>query len=700
MKKVLTFVLVLVAALSAATAQNAADPVVFEVGGKPIYKSQFMKDFLQSIGKDPSAAPTACTYEKRKALEEYVQLYVNFRAKLADAYALGYDTMTTLCKELKTYRDELAAGYLIDSVTMYGLLHEAYERSQYALHAAHILVPCAETALPKDTVEPYNHAMELAQRARGGEDFYALAREEMRRQRMNSKDPLVRQRADEANPYEGDLGCFTVFDMIYPFESAAYSLQPGEVSMPVRTKYGYHVIKLFERHKYYGKANVAHIWISDKAANPDKMIKGAYQQLQEGTPFATVVKNYSSDRGASDRSGELGEMPCNQLPPEYVATIAAGMKPGDFSKPFQTRYGWHIIKLVSQEECPSFESMVPYLKSRMTVGERSKAPQRIYAEQCKQKYGFDDFTKVKTSKKKNAPYAASLDAIRAVVTDTIFSAKFNYDSNAITDMRPLFRIGEKYCNSRDFARYLRKNRKVWPICDLDVFVADRYNDFIEAEIISYADSRLEQDNPEFRALVDEYRHGLMIFSYNDKFVWGRAIKDTAGFAAFYAEAMPKHDITDSAQAPYFWNERARVYSFTIADSACLAPEKAISILQKNMSSNPGGEALRNALLKKVKTRKCKADNPVQLHFDMVERGNQNLLRDGEWHKGVFGRPQEKGYGLLLVEQVLEPQAKALLEARGYYLNDYQNYLEEEVCRQLREKYNVKIHQEVVDEITY
>lgn len=699
MKKVLTFML-LAAALSTAVAQTANDPVIFEVGGKPIYKSQFMKDFLQSIGKDPSAAPTACTYEKRKALEEYAQLYVNFRAKLADAYALGYDTLPALRKELKTYRDELATSYLIDSTTLKELLQEAYERSQYALHAAHILVPCGEAASAQDTEAAYNHAMELSLRARNGEDFYTLAQEEMRTQRMNSKDPLVRKRAEEDNPIEGDLGCFTVFDMIYPFESAVYAMKPGEVSQPVRTKYGYHVIKLFERNHYYGKANVAHIWVSNKAINPEKMINGAYRQLAEGDPFATVAKNYSSDRGSGAQGIDLGEMPCNQLPPEYVSTIASGMQVGDFSKPFKTRYGWHIIKLISKEECPPFESMVPYLKSRMTVGERSKRPQRIFAEQCKRIYGFEDYTKVKTSKKKNAPYAASLAAIRAVVTDTIFSAKFNYDSNQITDMRPLFRIGETNYNSRDFARYLSKHKKVWPISDLDIFVAERYKDFMEYELIKYADNRLEQDNPEFRDLMAEYRHGLMIFTYNDKFVWSRAIKDTAGFAAFYAEAMPKHDINDSAQAPYFWNERARVYTFSIFDSACLAPEKAISILQKKMSDAPGGEALRDALMKKVRTKKCKADNPVIVRFDLVERGSQDILRDGEWHTGIYGRPHRKGYDLVLVEKVHEPEPKALHEARGYYLNDYQNYLDQKVCSQLREKYNVKVHQEVIDEITY
>lgn len=700
MKKVLTVVLVLVAALSTAMAQNATDPVVFEIDGKPVYKSEFMKNFLHSIGKDPAAAPTACTYEKRQALEEYVRLYVNFRAKLADAYALGYDTMASLCKELKTYRDELSGGYLIDSATMWDLLHEAYERNQYVLHAAHILVPCAENALPEDTVAPYQHAMELYNRAVAGEDFYALAGEEMRQQRSNNPDPTVRQRADQINPTEGDLGCFTVFDMIYPFESAVYSMQPGEVHKPVRTIYGYHIIKLFERHKYYGKVTISHIWISDKDANASKRIRAAYEQLQGGEDFAKVAKNYSSDRGAGSKGSELTDMPCNQLPTEYIAAIADGMKPGDISKPFQSRYGWHIIKLIAQEEQPPFESMVPYYKSKMNRGERSKRPQHVYAEQCKERYGFEDYTTIRTSKKKNAPYAASLAAVRAVVTDTIFSAKFNYDSNQITDMRPLFRIGEKKYDSRDFARYLRQNRRVWRICDLDVFVADRYKDFIEAAVISYADERLEEENPEFRDLVEEYRHGLMIFAYNDRFIWGRAIKDTAGFAQFYEMAMPKHDIGDTAQAMYFWGERALVNVYSIFDSNCIAPEKAIKVVKKCVDKGTGSGGTRDALLKKLNQKRCRGENPVTVKTEVVEKEKQDLLLPGEWHKGIYTRPNGWGYKMLVVEKLIEPEAKSLKEARGYYLNDYQNYLEQEVSNALREKYHVVVHQDVVDEITY
>ena len=681
-------------------AQNAADPVVFEIGGKPFYKSQFMKDFLRTMGKDPSAAPTACTYEKRKALEDYVQLYVNFHAKLADAYALGIDTLKHLSDELAMYRRDLAAPYLIDSATMQSLLREAYERNHYALHAAHILVPCLESAAPEDTLKAYNHALELYNEALKNPDFYSIAQKEMAAQRNDNPDPMIRQRAAEVNPYEGDLGCFTVFDMIYAFESAAYSMKPGEVKGPVRSRYGYHVVKLFDRYEFYGKVQLAHIWASDNDPNARGRIFSAYNQLKDGVDFAKVAKNYSDDNQTNETGGMMPELACNQLPCEYVAEVAKGLGVGEFSAPFKSRYGWHIIKLVKKESIPDFESLIPYYKSRMTRGERSTKPQHIFVQQCKQKYNFVDYTKVKTSKKRNAPYAASLAAVRAVVTDSIFSAIFNYDSNQITDMRPLFKIGDREYNSRQFARYMYKHKTVYPICPLDIFVQDRYDEFVDAMVLQYADDRLEIDNPEFGELIDEYRHGLMIFAYNDRKVWGRAIKDSLGFEEFYNRMAPTHSYDDTNDAVYFWNHRARVEVVTVADSACLKPSKALKTINKALDKGWGMNELQAKLADKVNRKKCTAEEPVTVELQVVEAGNQNLLSKNEWGKGVYPRATEKGYQYLIVEQILQPELKSRLEARGYYLNDYQNYLEEQNNRELRDKYNVKIHQDVIDAITY
>lgn len=697
-----------IAAFGGAMAQQPADEVLFDMNGKHYYKAPFMKEFLRSVGKDPAAAPTACTYEKRKALEEYVQLYVNFQAKLTDAYDLGFDTLPSLNKELASYRKELAAPYLIDSVTLQSLLHEAYERNHYVLHAAHILVPCAETDLPADTLKAYSHAMDLYGQIMSGTDFFTVSKNERRSQMLASRDPEVRAKADQLGPAEGDLGCFTVFDMIYPFETAAYALQPGQVSMPVRSRYGYHIIKLFERHEHYGKLQMAHIWIPDTDPKAEGKIHQAYNQIKAGEDFAKVAKNYSADRNTSRVGGLMAEMTPNQLPSEYIGAVASGMPEGAVSKPFQTRFGWHIVSLIKKESIPPFESMVPYYKSRMSRGERSTRPQHIFAEQCKSRYDFVDYTKVRVSKKKNAPYAASLAAVRALLTDSIFSAIFNYDSNQITDMRPLFKIGDRQFDSRQLAQYIYQTKKVRARCDLDVFVQNRYDEYVEAMLVKYADDHLERDNAEFAALMDEYRHGLMIFAYNDKMVWSRAIKDSLGFEDFYKQASAAKDYNDTNDAPYFWNDRARVHVYTILDSAQLESDKALKMVRKAQKKGWDSTRLMDAFAAKVREGRTYIAEEVRL----VEKDHQQLLSASEWRLGTYvhaidsatkvaNLPAGKdGYQLLVVEQLLQPELKSCQEARGYYLSDYQNYLEAENVKRLREKYNVVIRQDVVDEITY
>ena len=344
--------------------------------------------------------------------------------------------------------------------------------------------------------------------------------------------------------------------------------------------------------------------------------------------------------------------------------------------------------------------MVPYYRSRLTRGERSTKPQSIFVEQCKQRYNYVDYTQVKTSKIRKAPYAASLDAVKAVLTDSIFSGIFTYDSLQITDMRPLFKIGDKEYNSRQFAQYIKKNRKLHSRCDMDMYVRERYDEFVNAMVLKYADSRLEQDNAEFSALIDEYRHGLMIFAYNDYMVWSRAVKDSVGFDKFYHMASVKHNYDDTNDAVYFWNERARVTVFNVDDSVCLEPKKALKVINKYMAKDYSMNDIKSKLDDKV-SRKCTSESPVNSQLLVVEEGHQDLLSKSEWHKGIYVHPEEvKGYRVLVVEQIAPPELKTREEARGYYLNDYQNYLEVENNKALRQKYNVVIHQDVIDEITY
>ena len=703
----LVFTFYLLVSLIPSFAQQTDDPVLVEIGPQKIRQSEFKREFLRSIGQDPAAAPTACTYEKRQKIEEYAQLFVNFRTKLADAYALGYDTLPSLVRELATYREELAQPYLMDSATLNRIMQEAYERNQYALHAAHILIRVEQK---NDTLDAYEMAQEAYRRALAGEDFYELATEMNLRQLSEQQKLQYRK-----NPIEGDLGCFTAFDMIYPFESAAYALQPGEVSKPIRTRYGYHVIKLFSKTPFFGQVTLRHIWVGESAvaSRSKARIDLAYEQLQQGQDFETVFSNNSDDASNPERPGGLmSNFVCSQLPPEYVEQLAKLQHEGDYSEPFHTSFGWHIVQLVSRESIRPLEDMVPLYKQRMSHDSRSTMPREEFIVHNLDKYHFVDYTKTNgswkqtdtgwqfipaTKKTKNPQPASSLDAVVAIATDSLFDKRWVFDSTALTDHRPLMELDGKQYTTDDFCRYLALNQQLAIRRSLASYIALRYQNFIGEMVTRYVDSRLEKDYPEFREVMDEYRHGLMIFAYNDDKIWKAASADSAGLQQFYDARQSQISYDNPDDAVYFWNSRARVNVYTIGDSAWLAPEKAMKLMDKAVKKQWNSNDTRSALQKAM----AKDAGEVTLRLDLYEDGHQNVLSSNEWRAGTFIHPRnDKGYDILQVESIMPPEAKQLSEARGYYLNDYQNELERRLVERLREQYNVVFHQDVLDEITY
>ena len=677
-------------------AQNTDNPVIFEINGKKIYKSEFMKEFLRSVGKDPKAAPTACTYEKRQALDEYAELFVNYRTKLEDAYALKFDTLPDLIKELSGYRNELAAPYLIDSVTMNNILREAYQRNHYALQAAHILIRVDQNASAEDTLKAYNKAMECYKRAKAGENFYELAYENSEERVENNILPTD----DPRRKNFGDLGTFSVFDMIYPFENAAYALNEGEISLPVRSQYGYHIIYLKNKIPYFGKCTIQHIWVSSKAYPYDAQNRAntAYQRLKNGESFNVVCQDLSDDKSSAGNGGLVSDLAMGQMPPAYIEQVSK-MNPGEYTKPFSTDYGWHIVKLVRRDSIPSFEEMVPYYKQRLVRDERSNKPRESFIEQCKKQYKFVDytneFTTEKVKGKKVSTPMASLDECLSLLSDSVFAKNWHYRNGMVKDMRPLIRVGDMQYTAVDFLKFIEANQHFEPVSPLRNYMMDRYRNFINDKVFEYADKHLETEHAEFGDLMKEYRDGLMIFSYNDAMIWSKAIRDTVGLEAFYQVFSKQRDIDNEADAPYFWNERANIRVITFKDSASLAPGKARKIVEKAIEKGWNDMQLSNKLNSKIRK-----DASYRIEQLLVEKGHQNLLKDGQWRKGIYEEAMPMGYRIICVDEVLQPSLKSRSEARGYYINEYQNYLEKQLISELRKKYNVIVHQNVIDEIVY
>lgn len=671
------------------------DPVVMEVGGQPIRQSEFMKEFNNSVGNRLSANPQTSAAEKRDALREYVDLYANFRAKLLDAHALGFDTTENLRIELAQYRGELAAPYLIDSTVLDGLLREAYARNRYSLHAAHILLRLPPDASPEDTARVYDRIMALRDRIMAGEDFFDVSIETVR--------PTVPN--GQVRPNEGDLGFFTAFDMVYPFENAAYALNVGEVSMPVRTKFGYHIIKLLDKVELFGRIDMAHIWISSRDSNSQRvMIEDCYNRLQQGVDFAMVARQ-SDDKTTSDKGGLLMNAPLSNLPPEYIHAVEH-MKPGEYSKPFFTQYGWHIVKLIRKDTLASFEDMVPYYKQKMSRDQRGDASRKQFARNCRAKYGIVDLTTtpeqpvIKGRKKAKGPVKmrANLDELYNIVPANATRNLWEYNDSLVTDVHPILQLPNKEYTTLDLARYIACHQRAERELKPRYFVDMQYDNFKDSVTVLYADSQLEKEYPDFAAVVDEYRRGLMIFNYNNKMVWTKALYDTVGFTNYYNRESATKRLDRPADSIYFWKERARVTLYTVADATCLPQAKAEKVLLKGLKKHKGSLEMKEALEKSM-GKKC-ADNKVKVEVDIVEQTRQQLLADDQWQPGVCTAPRGNGYRCVVVEDIIPPTLKSQQEARGYYLNGYQNEVERQLNNELRKKYNVRINWDVVDKISY
>ena len=696
MKKVLMTIAAVLLLAGAGAQTWPHNPVVMEVGGQKIAKDEFMKDFMSSVGERLAAKPGVTEAEKRQTLDEYVELYATFRAKLKDAYALGFDTMPNLIEELKTYRDELAAPYLIDSATLERILHEAYDRNHYSLRAAHILIMVSPDATPEDTLKAYKHIMGLRDRIMGGEDFFAVSSEEVHRQQPEAP----------TRPNEGDLGYFTAFDMVYPFENAAYALKVGEVSMPVRTRFGYHIIKLLDKVEMFGKCDLAHIWLMGQDSTMRKYeINDCYNRLVDGQDFAIVARQ-SDDRTTNGNGGLMPNAILNNIPPEYV-DVAQHLKEGEFSKPFFTQYGWHIVKMVRRDTLPPYESMVPYYKQKMTRDQRGEESRKAFTLSSMKRYGIQDLTQTpvpqpkgkKRKKKEPVKMQASLQQLYDIVPVEATRNRWDYNDSMVTDIHPILTMPGKSYTTLDLARYISTHQRGERPLKSEYFVNMKYSDFIDSVVMVYVDSRLEKDNPELAAVVEEYRHGLMIFNYNNAMVWRKALHDTAGFADFYARESSTKRMDNPDDSVYFWKTRARVVTVNVVDSACIAPAKAAKILKKALKKNKGSLEMKDMLTDAV-GKKCTAPRPVSVAPDLVEMGHQNLLSAGQWQKGVYLSPKTKGYRVVVVEEVLPPMLKGQMEARGYYMNGFQNEVERKHNDMLSKKYNVKINYDVVKQISY
>ena len=364
--------LVLLALLFSSNA-NQNEKVLMTIGSEKVTVSEFQNIFqknndLENINKEE--------------LENYVDLFVKFKMKVLDAESISLDTSRKFINELNGYRKQLSRPYLTDKQAENKLLSEAYERTLKEVKVSHILILLDENALPKDTLSIFNKINLIRNKALNGESFDLLAK-------TYSEDP-------SAKINSGNLGYFSAFRMVYPFENAAYNTNVGEVSKPFRTRFGYHILKVTDKRESRGQVKVAHIMIEQKENANTKEIETATEKVNQlmdffnqGKTFDELVQ-FSDDNGTKNKGGELPWFGTGQMVPEFE-NAAFNLKVGEISKPIKTNYGWHILKLIDKKNIEDFDAIKSELERKIKRDTRSNKGRKSLINRIKKENNFKEY---------------------------------------------------------------------------------------------------------------------------------------------------------------------------------------------------------------------------------------------------------------------------------------------------------------------
>lgn len=631
------------------TAHAQKDPVLMTVDNKTVTQSEFLQIYLKN---NPNPR-----FDK-EALDEYMELFKKFKLKVVEAERLGYDTIPKLMKELNGYRKQLAMPYLVDSSKNNELVKQGFERLQQEVNASHILIRLDENASPADTLAAYNRIIEIRKRILKGEDFAHVARS-----KNGSEDPSVRENG-------GNLGYFSAFQMVYPFEEAAYTTKIGEVSLPVRTRFGYHVLKVHDKRPARGMINTSHIMImTPKSAseesknNAEARIREIYQKLENGEEFEDLARKYSEDQTSKSKGGvlpEFGTGSRQRMVPEFEDAAFALSADGTYSQPFQTAYGWHIVKRNSLKELESFESLKKEIQQKVNRDERSLTTQNSFIEKLKKEYKFKD----RSAKQMNWFYS------------NIDSSFYEGDWKAPTsnDNPVLFSFNKISFNRKDFSDYLENLNTKGSKGDLKTLIDDAYKTYVKEQLLAYEEAQLESKYPDFKALMTEYHDGVLLYEIMNDQVWNKAIKDTVGLADFF----------EKNRQDFVWGERidADVYE-------CDSKEVALKVamLLANDTITP------SQIMAKV--NQVSALN-VKVRSNKFEIENTNYLAGRKFKIGINEYYEFEGkLYIVKVKEQIPSSPKELSEAKGSATAAYQQFLEATWLAELAKKYPINVNTEVL-----
>ncbi len=439
---------------------------------------------------------------------EYVDLFINYKLKVAEARALGLDTLKSYKDECRYYVDDLSKPYFTDTTAFRKAVAREKARLGEDVKAEHILISVRPNASPADTLAAYNKAIKARERVLAGEDFAKVAKE-------CSDDPSARQNS-------GDLGYFSAMQMVSQFEDVAYSLKVGETSGVFRTRFGYHFMHLSDRRASEGQVTVQHIMKIVPGNSPDAAALDAKAKAQidslynltilDSVDFAKLAKENSDDRNSAMRGGNIPWFSRAQILPEFADVAFALAADGDISKPVRTKAGWHIIRRVGRRTIMpdgEFNRMMSNVRQNSEYYRNIETQSRM--EQLAKEYNFAWNPAGRDSLISRALAAVNTTKLAETLSDSsIVLATINGKKLLLADAAP-------------FASHWRS----------DVIPSENVNKIFRNLVRAYENTQLENKYPDFAFRKQEYVEGLLVFEVTQRNVWS-VVPDSASIDSLYA----------------------------------------------------------------------------------------------------------------------------------------------------------------------
>ena len=634
--------------LNISFSQVSDSDVLLTISDEPVLATEFIRVYNKNLDLVQD--------DSQKGVESYLNLFVNYKLKLAEAKSLGYDKYPAYLKELKTYQNQLTQNYLIDKDVTDELVLEAYERTINEVKAQHVLVRVEN--FETDTLQAFNAVLAFKDRLKN-ENF----------------DSLKKEIHNGKNIFVEDLGFFTAFKMAYNFESKAFNTNVGDVSDPFRTKFGYHVVKILDKRKSKGEVCVAHIMIANTQKDNTLVAKDRILELHrllvQGEDFGNLAKQFSDDKSSSVRNGELKPFKSGQINSTKFENTAFSLKKiGDISDPIQTQFGWHILKLIKKTPVPDFNKIKQDLEDKVGKDSRSKLVRSKMIDKLLSEYNLSE-----------------RNPNLVLFQSNVFfddSNKYWDIINEINNTKIFLQIKDRSYTFRDFIDFLNRNNKsINKKWNKKFIINHQYKFFLEQSLFQYKKDNLEYENQDFANILNEYREGLLLFELMQDKIWEGAKNDTLGLKVFYNDNKKN----------YLWPQRIMG---SIASSSSYKTIKKVRKLWTKGNTNQ----MIDELLNKTKQNVIFSNGEFTLGELPLPESFTTTPGVESGVKSPISKviKENNSFYVVNVNEFIPESQKTISEAKGQLISDYQNELESRWILELKFKFHVDLNEEVFQKV--